>query len=822
MKITFLIISLIIFSIPVKTENNTNGGSKGFDGYHQRNDFLMASPGAMRFGLYGFDNPAILNYVEHPDFMFSWSDQHGNFSDFNRWGIFAGMPNHGFAMMNHTLDGNTIRDYRVSAAFGNRSVSTGLSYNWSKGDTEFFGREHSVTLGTLIRPNRYLSIGLIGTSVTDFDHYEGVIDLAVRPMGNEKVAVFGDYALRNDMDLADGYWSAGVAFEAVPGVRITGRYFDHKAYTFGVEFSLGNVGLSTQTFFDNDFNHGHNSYAVRLGSYDRNIIHEHVIPARYYTHIDLSKQMRYQRYRFMDKANSLIGVLDAIEASSEDPRVAGIAINATSISINQTMLWEVREELKKFKEETGKEIIVFVDNVSMNSYHFISIADKIVMDPQGSLTLPGYLMGGIYLNEMLEKIGIGVDEWRYHEYKSGFETFSGTEMSEEDREQRQLLVDNLYNLAKQDIMSGRGFSEEEYEMFVNEKVFFNPKDAIDYGLVDELGRWTDIDDMLEEKTGDEKALLKTDSLQKYLLPADNYWGKKPKIAVIYAEGVCDMERGIKAKSLRKDIEKAREDSNVKAVILRVESPGGSPLASDVVAEELLKTKEEKPVIITQGSVAASGGYWLSMYGDEIVAAPNTITGSIGVISGWFYDKGVKERIGYNTDYVKQGKFAGMGFGIPVPLLNIPLMDEKFDEDEEEIIRNYIGFIYDDFIQRVADGRDMEYDEVEAIAKGRVWSGNDALEIGLVDTIGGLKTAINIALEKSGIGVGEEFEIVEYPEPGFMDFRVLTQRLLGVKTTPKTKISEDPTIDYLKYRLENNTKPLLILPSDYMNFNLNDN
>ncbi len=813
MKKLTLIISLLL----LLGAFDTTYSQSGFDNYHFRNDFLMASPGAIKFGLYGHDNPALLNYVTQPDIMFAWSDQFGGFSDFERWGLFMGMSNMGFSMMNLNTAGMRIRDYRISAAHGNKTFGIGASYNWSRGDTDLLDRRNSVTVGTLFRPGNHFSLGLTGTTVTRGTNYEGVIDLAIRPLGNEKVAIFGDYALRNNMKLADGFWSAGIAVEALPGVRVTGRYFDNQSLTFGIELSLGRLGFSSQANLDNNHRYSHNTYAVRLGAYDRNIIDQTIRKPNYYTNFNFSKPMRYQKYQLFDKSNSLIEILDAIDAAAEDPRISGIAINASSMNINHTMLWEVREQLKKFRE-TGKKVVIFTDNASMNSYHFISVADKIVLDPIGSIVLPGYLAGSIYLNKTLEKIGIGVNEWRFYEYKSAFEMLTREDMSEEDREQRQRIIDHRYDLAKKDIMASRGFTEEEYEKFINEIVFFTAKDAVEYKLVDELGRWSEVNDILENFEGKEKKFISKDSLQRYKMPIDNYWGEKPKIAVIYAVGLCAMEAGIKAKSLSKDIAKARKNSDIKAIVFRVESPGGSPLASDVVAAELLKAKEEKPVIITQGSIATSGGYWLSMYGDTIIAAPNTVTGSIGVISGWFYDKGIKEKIGYETDFVKRGEFADMGFGLVVPLLNMPIMDKNFTEKEEDIIKNVITAMYNAFVDKVANARGQEYDDIEQIARGRVWTGEDAKALGLVDEIGGLQKAIEIALEKSGIGIGEEYQIVEYPKPGLFDFAGLLSGMIGTKTQD---IKEDPVIEHLKFRMKHNTEPMLILPLEYMNFYFNE-
>ncbi len=812
MKQITLILFLNLLLSPAFAQQDPAPGSGGFDPFHFRNEFLMTSPGAMGFGLYGHANPAILNYVTHPDITFAWSDNDMGLSDFSRWGVFVGMPNTGFAVHRFSLEGNALTDYRLSTAFGNKRFASGLSVNWSGGDTDFFGRETTLTLGNLFRPSKYLSVGLMGTFLTDFDDYEGVVDLAVRPFGNERLAVFGDYALRKDMDVGDGMWSAGVAVEALPGLRFTGRYFDHEAFTFGVQLSLGRIGFSAQGGFDDSFSHSHNTYAVRVGAYDRNVIDERLRDPAYFVELDLSKPMRYQRYRLFDNANSLRRTLDAIDAAAEDPRVSGLAINASGMSLNPAMLWEVREQLQTFRE-TGKQVIVFTDNVSMNQYHLISVADHIVMDPQGSLTIPGYMMGNVYLNDLLQKLGIGVDEWRYHEYKSGFEALASNRMSDEDREQRQLLVDNMYALAKEDITASRGISDDEYERLVNDVVFFTAANALENGLVDFIGRWNGKDDIIEELTGKEADMMAMNMLQRYHLPRDNYWGRKPEVAVIYAEGPVDMDAGMRARSLAEDVKKARKDNNVKAIVFRVESPGGSPLASDVLAEQLLLAKEDKPVLISQGALAASGGYWLSMYGDTIVAAPNTITGSIGVIAGFFYDEGIKERVGYETDFVKQGDMAAMGFGIPVPLLGIPIMDKPFDDKEEELVRSMIGGLYDTFVKEVAESRGMTFEETDRISRGRVWSGRDAKEIGLVDAIGGLQHTIDMALEASGIGVDGDYEIVEYPEPGLFGFSGLASRLLGVES--KKSIEDDPAVKHIIWRAKNQGKPMLILPMEYM-------
>ncbi len=817
MKNLILIASLLIFISPIKSQ-------EGFDDYHFRNDFLMTSPGAMKLGLYGYDNPALLNYVKNPDLMLAWSDEFGGF---NRRGLFLSMPSLGnlppvgLATISHSDGNKRVVDYKLSSAFGNKRFGIGASFNLPIRDTEHFNRKSHFSLGTLYRHNRHFSFGFIGTSVTNFNHYEGVVDLAIRPFGNEKLTVFGDYALRNNMKIFDRNWSAGFAVKPFTGTWITGRFFNNNSFTVGLEYSLGNFGISTQGSFDDSFKYNHNTYAVRVGSYEENIPQQVFRNPKNYASIDLNKPMRYQKYQHFDNANTLLEKLNLINDAAESHRIGGIVINTSGMNINHTMSWELREQLKKFREK-DKKVFVFIDNADMNTYHFASVADVIIMHPLGSVNLPGYIKGNIYLGNMLEKIGIGVKEFKFHEYKSGFEPLAGKKMSCEDRKQQQKLVDNIYNFVKQDIITSREFEEEKYEKLVNEIFYFTADQAIEYGLVDRLGRWDDVDVIIELITGSEKTILDENRQRRILQRSDYEWGKKPRIAVVYADGFCDMETGMQARSLAKDISKARKNNDIKAIVLRVESPGGSIMALDIISEELRKAKKKKPVIISQGSVAASGGYWLSIYGDRIVTAPNTMTGSIGVISGWLYDDGIKEKIGYSTDYVKKGEFADLGFGVPVPILNIPILDRSFKDHEEEVVKNMLFNTYEIFVNQIVDERGIKYDEIEKLSRGRIWSGTDAIEIGLVDTLGGLKTALDIAAKKAGLSIDDDYAIVEYPEPGLFSssgfIAFMISRLLNLETPEEI---EDPVTKYLKFMQRHNAKPLPVLPMEYMNYYLQE-
>jgi protease-4 len=785
--------------------------SQTFPSYYSASDLSLTSPGALKFGLYGYDNPALLTYVRQPDFQFIWTDATGNWNDFNRWGLFAAVPNVGFGIVKTKAGLASITDYHLSVGFGDRTLGVGLGYSFSGGDKGAFDRRNALTLGALARPDPHVSVGLVGSTTTAGGRREAAVDLGVRPLGNELVTLFTDYGLQNGQELKRGGWSYGAAVEALPGIRITGRYFDTHTFAIGLSLSLGHAGFSGQSTFDKDANHSFNTYGIRLGAYDRTVLSGLTKNSKY-VEMNLYGTMKYQRTKFFDSGNTLRGMLDAIAAAKSDETVSAIAINTSGMGIDSEMLWELREQLKDFRS-SGKKVVIFVDRPSMNEYRFATVADKIVLDPLGMILLPGYVMGNTFLKGTLEKLGIGFDEWRFFKYKSADEVFSRDKMSDADREQRQKYVDDIYALTKADISEGRHLTSERVDEIINNEVLFMPAEAVEKGLVDTLGRWDEVNAMIEKLVGDKRAATGPASLAKFRLPFDNAWGEPPRIAIIYALGECAMDAGIKARSLVKVVEAAASDPRIKAIILRVDSPGGDAMASDYVAEALRKAKKNKPVIVSQGHVAGSGGYWLSMYADTIVAAPNTITGSIGVIGGWMYNKELKEKLGMSTDLVKAGEHADLGFGFRMPFLGMGIPDRNLTEAERAKAEHAIKSVYKEFVGKVADGRKTTPEKIEPIAQGRFYSGSEGKRLGLVDVLGGLEDAIRIAREKAGIDSSKEVTIVEMPEPGLIDF----SKLLPFPFAKTETIGTDPLFEHLKFRLEHNGQPLPLMPLEQIDF-----
>ena len=802
LKITSIILSVILLGVVYPQQR--------FPSYFSQNDMELATPGTILFGLSGYSNPAVLSYISQPNLYFTWNDRESDFNDFNNWGLFASLPNFGISTVNQKIDEFSITDYKLSAALGSNFFSFGLGYGWSSGDVNFYNRSNIFTFGVIYRPANFISFSFIGNLPANNER-EGIVGLGFRPLGNYRLTLFGDYVFTQDNIPERIKWSAGAAVEPIDGLRFVGRYFERKSFNVGVQLGLGMFGLTSITHFDEDAKQSYNTYGIRIGADDRNLFR--VLHGNdNYVSMDLQGGLKYQKFKLFDNGKTLFNLLEQIEAVKNDNSVSGIAINISGMNINRELLWEIREKLRELKSH-NKKVYIYVDRAGMDEYHFASIADKIILDPMGTISFGGFIMGRTFYKGTLEKIGIGFHELRYFKYKSAAESYSREDFSEADREQRQRLVDEYYNLAQREICEGRNFSPAYFNKLVDSTFIYLPEDAVKSRLVDTLSRWSDIGKVIKNYERENKNLISVSSLKEFNLPND-YWGSKPKIAVIYAIGGTSMDDGIKARSLVKYVEAAMKSGNVKAIVLRVDSPGGDALAADLVADVLRKNKGKKPVIVSQGYVAASGGYWLSMYADTIVAAPNTITGSIGVIGSFFYNTEFKQELGLSVDYVKRGKFADLGYGVTLPFIGVTIPDRDFTDKELSIAETGIKTLYKDFVNKVSLGRKKSFDDIDKIGQGRVWTGSDGLRNRLVDVLGGLDVAIKIALKKSNL-TNSVYEIIEMPEREWFDLNSFLPSFLKIEE----KIIEDPFIKDLKFRLQNNGIPMPLLPLDFIDDNM---
>ena len=501
-------------------------------------------------------------------------------------------------------------------------------------------------------------------------------------------------------------------------------------------------------------------------------------------------------------------IFRVIERAASDDRVRGIILNIGSFSGSRDYLWELRSALEQFKKG-GKKIIAFISYADMDTYLLASASDQIVMDELGTLSLMGYSMGRGYVKNTLEKLGIGVRELRCFEYKSAMEMFTRDSFSQADKKQYSDYLDDIFNLTKNTLINARNWTNEDFDRIFNNEFIFSAKSAKAGKLVDHIGRADAVLKAVNEIENEEikkfylygnSASSLTGSLKIY---SSSNSGSSV-IAVVYAEGQTDMEMGMAAAGLSRTIRDLADNKRVAAIVLRVNSPGGSAEAADYIDEAVRYAKQNKPVVVSMGSVAASGGYWAAMNASHIVCNPYTITGSIGVIGNWFYDNGLSAKLGFSTDVIKRGEHSDLYTGFLFPYRDLT-------GAEEERYKQYILDVYSMFTEKVAAGRGMEIDKVHEAAQGRIYSGIRALEAGLTDSVGGLSDAIRIARNMAEIPEDKKTIYRKYPEPTFME------RFMGNLSSSKIEYS---LIDLLlpdtdiRYRLMKNGHVMPILPLEF--------
>lgn len=440
-------------------------------------------------------------------------------------------------------------------------------------------------------------------------------------------------------------------------------------------------------------------------------------------------------------------VLKNIEKAAKDPNVIGIYLDVSEIQSGMANLLEIRNKLLKFKN-SGKWIISYSEGYSQGAYYLASVSDEIYLNPEGAILFKGLFSQITFFKHLMEKLDVETQIIRgpNNQFKSAVEPFMYDKMSDANRIQTQKLLNTAWNEMLDAISASRGLSKEVLNQAADELALTKAEKALELHFVDGLAYKDEILAKLREKTGQtEKEKIKQVSLAKYSnVKLDQESASRNKIAVIYAIGEISggkgSENSIGSEGLSKVIRKAREDEKVKAIVMRVNSPGGSALASEIIRREVELAKSTKPFIVSMGNVAASGGYWISTNADYIFADPTTITGSIGVFGVIpNFKKLFNNKLGVTFDKVLTNSNADY-IDVMEPLS--PYQQAKIQEEVVEI--------YDNFTSLVAQTRNLRQAFVDSVGQGRVWMGKDALEIGLVDELGGLEKAIAYAAEKANI------------------------------------------------------------------------
>lgn len=452
------------------------------------------------------------------------------------------------------------------------------------------------------------------------------------------------------------------------------------------------------------------------------------------------------------KQIGILSAIQAIEKAATDPSIKFIYINPSQVNGSISHLEELRSALVKFKE-SGKAIISFSETYSQGGYYLSSVSDKLYVHPYGGNTMFGVSSSLMFFKGALDKLGIEVQLIRHGKYKSAGEQFVNTNISEANREQNQAMITSLWNSISEDICKSRDMDLNTFNAHINNLSATQPKEMVEAGMADGI---MTRDEMVAELAGlfgvEKEEDVKMITLDKYAkaVVKPNIKASE-KIAIIYANGeIVDSGDGISPDKYSKVISDVRKDSTIKAVLLRVDSPGGSAVAAELIRRELELLRKDKPVVVSFSNYAASGGYWISAECDKIFTNETTLTGSIGVFSMIpNIEKIVKEKARINIVNINSNEHSDM-----------MTMTKPLDKAETAYMQKGVEVIYDSFLSIVSNGRDMTTEEVDKIAQGRVWSGTDAIKVDLADEIGTVYDALNYTINISGL---ENYQLVEYPK-----------------------------------------------------------
>ena len=675
--------------------------------------------------------------------------------------FFIAAPNTGFSMefANATEDIDFTR-YNLSAGhhFGS-ALYWGTSYSWINSDSEGYDDYKSISIGLMYR-RRLFSIGAIGRDLNrpKIDNqklgrtYD--IGLALRP-GTWRTTLSVDMRKRQDVSGLD--FSYGVEIRPIRELMLRGTYNSDKRYDIRFGINLGNFGIGSVNYFDEN-----RKTEAGVGYF-------------HFTTAAITRPISRKRV-FLDLEMSQLE--RTLRVAKWDTDVAGVLIRLKGIKFGMGRLQEIRDAIREFRD-TGKNVVCYITYCTTGDYIVASACDAIYMHPSADVRLVGLKYELSFYRDVLDKLGIQAELDHIGEYKSASEAFTRKDMSEKNRENLNAILDDLYDQLTTDIATARGWPPET----VKEKIDIGPftaKQAIKAKIVDRILYEDQLEQAIKKLVKrDVKHLKLNEYLSSGLYPQD--WSvPKPKIAVIEAKGMMltgesffDFLTGnsvMGASTISRAIDHCRTDDSIKAVVLRIDSVGGLVVAADIIWHKLMHLTAKKLLIVSMGDVAASGGYYIAVPAETIVAEPGTLTGSIGVIGGKHSLKGLYEKIGIKKEIMTRGKNADFYSNF-----------SDFTPEQKENLRIQIKEIYDDFITKVAQGREnLTVAEVDEVARGRIWTGRQAKEIGLVDELGGLNTALAIAKQRAGL-IDKTVEIVRLPRVSWLsNFLGYTQLINTVK------------------------------------------
>jgi protease-4 len=711
-------------------------------------------------------NPAGLGISRgfQTSFFHTFSDS--SFKGDNAWLISTGGLGFSVEWLGNVAD-RTYRKYTLAGGGKfSRGFFWGTSYSWFGSRHEDYDKLSSWKIGLMTRPFEFLSVGAVAMDLNR-PRFEGEktqisfdYGIAVRPAG-DRLTLSADASLGEKERIKKAVYRFRAEVEPLDGLILTGDIDDKGNFGLGGRINLPTLGVGNYNSVTKDYDYNQGTVYLTL-SQDR---YRTLLKKKNdFVEIRLSGKLVEDNSRvglFGKTQPTVMELLESIHRAKNDNSVRGMILRIESLNWGISKVQEIRDAILDFKTG-GKYVIAYLEMGGNKEYYLATAADEIVLLPTGYLQLNGLEAEVTFIKGTLEKLGIVADLEHIGDYKSASDLLTRTSMSEAHREMVNSLLDDLYDQITQDIAQGRGWTEEKTKAKIDSGPF-TATEAKSSNLVDTLLFYDQMDDLIKKSTG-----LSPHQLANRTYQNRHYykysWAIPPRIAVIFATGMIGSgESGsnfllgdyMGSETISNAIRKAREDRTIKAIVFRVDSPGGEGIASDVILREIMKTKGVKPFLVSMSDVAGSGGYWISCAADTIVSLPSTYTGSIGVITGKLSLQGLYQKIGLNIETVKRGKNA-----------DIFSTTQPFNEEERGIVQRQIKEFYSEFVHRVAEGRKMSEAEVDSLGRGRVWTGRQAQKNGLVDLLGGLDLAIALAREKAGLPENSEVEIVSFPKRKF--------------------------------------------------------
>ncbi|MEO0079272.1 MAG: signal peptide peptidase SppA [candidate division WOR-3 bacterium] len=589
-------------------------------------------------------------------------------------------------------------------------------------------------LGAMWRPRSWVSIGGLWQ---DLNHGWGAVSVggAFRPFG-PRLTLFGegfvDAAPRPVLGLLAEPVN-GLKFGLRAKVPLAGEGF---GFTAGLNIGLGRVGLGAVRSQAPE----ENGLCLRVGAAGQRSL----IPEKgRVLEIELNCPVLDQRPGFSlsgyGRCRTTWSLLDLLQKATEDKSVRAIFLRLDGFEMSYAQAQELRAALEQFRAR-GKKVYVWAHNYGMLDYYIASVADRIICHPMSDVVIPGISLQTTFLKGTVEKLGLKFQFQRRGRYKSAVETFTEDSLTPENREQLQALVDAFYEDFIRVVSRGRRMEPARLESLVD-RALFPADEAKGEGLVDTLV----YDDQLDSLLAAELRGLRRIKERNYRKEGriDEGWGRLPKIAIITAVGSISLGEShtdfltgsmtMGANTIVRAIRQAREDKRVKAIVLRIDSPGGDGFASDLIWRELELAKKKKPVVVSMGAVAASGGYYISCPANRVFALPGTVTGSIGVFNTYLVSEGLYNKLGARRQVLKRGEHSDLGRGT-----------RELTPVEDSMLQATVDRFYEQFVRKVAEGRNLTFEHVDSVAQGRVWAGVDARRAGLVDSLGGLLDAVEFA------------------------------------------------------------------------------